>query len=532
MVIGGIGSINATRINAATINGPGRLGRHEGEFEIVIASSVSSIATYIARPNALLDCQCELTVGANVNFVASCLINSGAELVCVEPKMRHASAVFIISGGGLSIDGLITQYGNVECESLAEFSVDSYMVCAASCDVDVAANLNCEPYQILQPLVDLDCMALADVSAIRYAMCEAAFDCRASANVLAGYSIAGEASFDIKCNMSASAGYGIPSLTVLTCQANMYARAVQFVQSSVGIASSAEMSVTAIAGFGGESVFDCSCLMTCTAVAVQGEVDGMGGTAELVANAEYWHMAHSESNTGAASLDLYPIMIHAGSFNSVCSSDGRIETKVNNIVEAFADFDTASTMGFNVNGVAVARFISHIHAYADMLTSADYRHMAMVSFDNAAEFSVDGTIMAMGEFEIESSAGMQAEAHFRWDAKCESVVTTSISVFANILHEIGKEFLEPINCSCDMAATPRYFINAQVDSVCVAELNADCLITRYATLATDPVQCIMTAYAIGNILAEDSLERTMYRPFVDRCMARPFVDRDMKTLSA
>ena len=527
--------INGSALNIGTINGTG------GNRVIEALAAIDALSECNAAAWAL--CLPTSTVGAsaNVSLVQTSIIQRHAPRAIVQavadmlagvPKMKYASSSMVLSSGAASVDAYkIAQPISVDMDTTCLFGGTPYIDADGKADAAVAALCSGTAFGIMLPRPEVTTTAQAQAVAVRRCPSLSAVLTKASVTADGGYTIAGHAALSCKASISATAGYGVPSLGMLTCRAGMYVYGRQVHQCSATLLARCAVDADAIAGFGGISNVNCRASVAAIAIAEQGQCDDLTGRAIITANAEYWYMAHA-ATTSVSLLTADSFVIRDGKADVVGKPVMRVETKVNNQLEGYSDPTAQSVLGINVNGVAVAISIAHIHAYVDATCDGTYRHMARANGGATCSVQPNGVLVHQAWSAPTVSATVQAGGHWEWYGDSSFVGQCDAGAMPSIRYSIGTTDVDNTACSATILSRATYGHGAY--STVLAEslvLDGDVNVIRYADAIIDCV-AVCDVESIGNPDTRDPLERTMYRPYVERMMTRPYIDRRMTTTSA
>ena len=524
---------NGTALNGATLNGSGGT-RVQMAFAAVDVVAAMLAAAWAKRQGDVAPVQGNAEVswsdyGVTQRHVSGASIAAAAGMVAAVPKIRHASAAMVLSTGEAFVSPFAFRAAAAAVDASAHIA-DGYVYADRSGSADVActALASGTAFGFMYPHAAPSAEAHVTANAVRRCPSAAAPITRASVNVVGGYSIAAQSAMSCRAVVNATAGYGVPSLSVLTCRAGAYVYARQIIKSGSAFTGKAITSAEAIGGFGGEAHAVCAAMLSATAIAEQGQCDDLTARAVITASAEYWHQ--TGANISAASiLSVQALLDHCGQAGIFGTARTRVETQVNNELEGYSEPTAVSVLGINVNGVAVAMTIGHIHAFADVQPVAEYWHMAKGSSIARSLAQSSGTLMHMAEASIHGAASMDAIGHWEWSGAASVFADCAAGGFANMLHRIENVNI-PANADVFSYATYGHSAFAQALATCAIS-DGYIFIDMPGASAVD-CSATCTAESIGNPDARDPLARTMNRPRVERTMTRPFVDRTMKTTSA
>lgn len=528
MVNGGRGSINSFSINAGAINGAGRNGRQEAFADIVTITLISSSAIYNAKPIATPTGSTEITCLFNIKHAGRVAIVTNGEVTCFVPKIRHASSVISLSITGINISPLITRLCASPVSSRCDILSGCFSIRAGGVSVGVHGDVGARATHISFPAINISAIGLVAAMALRTAMVLSAISCTSSVNANGGYVIAGSSNLGVHSNTQASAGYGVPSLSVISGVGNVFARAVQRIASSSSVVCRSLKTCDAIAAFGGVSIINCKCATTCSAIAEQGQCDNFSGIVIVGASCEYWFVSSADIVTRSIELNINPSVVHISKLDIIPMSKLRVECKINNLLEGYVYKDASSKLNINVNGVAVAYIVGHIHATTEIQSVAEYWHMCAVNLVCDSSSSCLGTTVMNCDAQVDAGSNGLASGHCIWSDALNVDCDVTASVYANVFYELSTERIESAGCMADLALRPTFITSTASAFNCTTTINSYCDIARLCGCNIDCISSIVV-YAIGNILASDSIERTMFRPYSNREMFRQYTDREMKT---
>lgn len=524
---------NGTALNGATLNGSGGT-RVQVAYAAVDALSNVSAAAWAKRKGEAPPLQGYAEISWDDNSVIQrhstrATINAIASMIAAVPKIRHASAAVVVSMGETSVSPFAFRKGDADIVSVASVN-DGYVYVdrIGGSSTACLALVTGTAFGKMYPNSQVSCEAKLSGVAVRRCPSLSTVSVKADVSAIGGYSIAAQSALNCRAVVSATAGYGIPSLSVLSCRAGMYVYARQTIKSGATIAGKANTAAVSIGGFGGVSSALCRASVTATAISEQGQCDDLTARASVSAEAEYWHSAKSNM-AGVNLLTGQAIIDHCGQAAMSGKAVTRVETKVNNQLEGYGDPAAISVLGINVNGVAVAMTIGHIHAYVDVSSVGTYQHMAKSSALANCATSSDGTLVHLGVADISSGTSLNADGHWEWYGASSVAAKCDAEGYGNILH-----LVDDLDVTARATVTPYPTYQHSAKSSCIAVsllTDGDVSINRggFADILCT-ARCGVEA--IGNPDARDPLERTMYRAYVDRMMVRPFMDRVMTTTSA
>ena len=530
--------INGSALNIGTINGTG------GNRVIEALAAIDALSECDAAAWAL--CLPTSTVGAsaNVSLVQTSITQRHASLAVIRavadmlagiPKMKYASSSAVLSSGTASVDAYkIAQPISVDMDTTCLFGAAPYIGADGKAAVATSALCSGTAFGIMQPRPEVTATAQTQAVAVRRCPSLSAVLAQATVAADGGYSIAADATLSCKANISATGGYGIPSLGMLTCRAGMYVYGKQTHQCGASISCRCNTSAVSIVGFGAFAYPVGTASAIATAIAEQGKCDDLTARAEVLATAEYWHQARV-ATSGVSLLTADSYVICDGRADVLGKPVVRVETQVNNELEGYSDPTAVSVLGINVNGVAVAISIAHIHAFVDIECVGEYWHKAKANAGALCVAVADGILVQQSNADATSNANVTADAHWLWFGETTGISKAVTDASANILHSIGNDDIDDSVCVAVVTCAATYGHNARSNALAVCDITDGIGGVVYIEkIGESNIDCMAecSAESIGNPDSRDQLERTMYRAYVERTMSRPFVDRAMKTTSA
>lgn len=517
--------LNASSLNSAVLNGPGR----QAVFAfcaLVASATVSADALVTKYPVAELTGSASIAATGWQRLEVSCALSGTCAFLAAPPRQTFSSASFLLSTSEASVSADVTRFvtATMQCgagataSALQRFSVVSVLPCQA----DVSSQAVRTVYQS----ATVSCGASVSTAPTRRTIGVGLLAGTAALTAGGNHVVKASASSGGTASIIASCGFAKPSasLVVSGAQVYAYARVARTGRAYPSGASSMTAKAEMLA-YGAASA-SCYALLSARPISTYGAASCSAG-ADLAASATYQHPSASVvGGTASFMADATRVVRPVGALSGTASA--RPEPTLNNQLDGYAMPDGSAHVQISANGVVVSPAISYAEAGCAFSATATYQHQVTVALGNGGDLAGTAFVILPGEAHITCGASTAAIGRWSWFGMAGVVVSADVE---DVPHVRYLTATKPAIAEANLSATGTAIRRASGAATCSADTSADGALVLFAKATIDAGSGIgLEAYRLGNAVVRDPEERTMRRPSQDRIMRRPFIDRTMKAV--
>lgn len=382
---------------------------------------------------AQADASAAVSASASVCVYLGAECQAHAEITAAPTRITFATAS-VTGVAGFVVTPSIDRFVDAAAQATASFVADALKTALPVADLSCRASLSASADALAYARASLE--VSAETSAIGRAILRGRAQCATTASLeaRATHSIAARPEPMVgRCTCKAAGGWVLPAKASFTAELYASARARQAHTAGAELMGRVLIAARSVSTCLAKATFQARAELYSTPAITQGAVYGMGGTARLDAEAEYWFMSHA-AMPASADATAHADLCLSGEARPRGTARLHGEPKINNIHYAFVSSEASAHMSFLAQGIVVAPIVVHFFGTSSMVPDAAYVHRAKATATVAADALSAATRYRMGCAEADVSASVLAEAHYRWDGAAQPTGKARAEGFARQKH--------------------------------------------------------------------------------------------------